>query len=372
MCLKEEERIGENDKVLVVVTNQYMFEQLLWYHSKYPEGVWEAIVIKFGYDDDLLSIMNKKCKECGLFETVICYDNWMPQNSLSEKMLTMLKYIFQYITRSRERCDRKLIESITEKKCDYKKVIVHSTYSLISVASINAMSEAVLICMEDGLADYLPAEGIKYGSELLNYVLAKLNVINMFVRGHRFKMKYDNRIIKYVSLPDKMRYRNYKSIKRLFKDDNRKISYSEKELLLKKQGYDVIVFSTTFSDFGQYEELYYSTLQEWLKKHYNGKKILFKPHPRERCKFNCDDLDIHIDGREIAGEKLLELLPSTELVFTYTTTILLKACREKRGFKVLYFKNINSKWYRLALKNDSDLLGIRDADWITLGDEEDE
>ena len=113
--------------------------------------------------------------------------------------------------------------------------------------------------------------------------------------------------------------------------------------------------------------------QKWLKKNYEGKKILFKPHPREKYElFSNNDIDIHIGGEEMAGEKLLELLPDTEIIFTYTTTILLKACRDKRKFRILYFSNIASKRYRLVLEDDSNLLGISDDSWIIVGDKEDE
>jgi hypothetical protein len=374
MCVKDEEHIKEEDKVLVLVNNQYMFEQLLWYHSKYPEGIWEAVIIKFGkYNDDLMDIMYQKCLECGFFSKIIPYSYKVSEKSLLKKMFAMFRYFFQYITRSREKSDRKLIESIVG-KCDYKKIIIFSTYcSNIPVATLNAMPDSIFVCLEDGLADYAPATSIKHISELLSFILAKLNVMNATIYGHQFQLKNDNRLIKYCSLPDKMRYRGYKVLKQLFEDDCRKINFSEKELLLRKEKYDVIVFSTIFSDFGNYQQIYYVELQKWLKKNYEGKKILFKPHPREKYElFSNNDIDIHIGGEEMAGEKLLELLPDTEIIFTYTTTILLKACRDKRKFRILYFSNIASKRYRLVLEDDSNLLGISDDSWIIVGDKEDE
>ncbi len=369
MNLRDEEHIGRDDKVLVVVTNQYMLEQILWYHSLYPEGIWYAVVIKFAYDNgDLVNIMYQKCKECDIFKRVVWCDSVISNASFFKKAIIMAKYIFQYITRTREREDKKLIERLTNRECDYKKVIVHSNHSIISVASINAMSDTVIVCLEDGLADYLPATGIKSSSELLNLLLAKLNIINLALHGHCFSMKYDNKIIKYSSLPDKMQYKNYKIVKQLFKEDNRKICFSDEELSIRKANYDVIVFSTKIADFGDYDTKYYNLLKEWLQENYKGKKILFKPHPREKCMFCCDMLDLTIGGKDLAGERLLDLLPEAEIVFTYTSTILLKACRKKRKFKILYFNSVKSNWYQISLRNDSKVLGIKDDDWIILGD----
>lgn len=365
MCLKDEERIGENDKVLVVVTNQYMFEQLLWYHSKYPEGIWEAIVIKFGGNNSLLDIMYQKCVECGFFSKIVCHNQRMIENSFLRKVLVMVRYAFQYISHSREKSDKRLIEDLVGEGCTYKKIIVQSTCNIISVASINAMAEEILICLEDGLGDYVPANGKWHWSELLNFLLAKMNVINTYEPEHQFRLKYDDRLIKYCSLPEKMQYKGYKKIKQLFKDDVRKISITEKERLILDSRYDLVIFSTVFSDFEENEDVY-EILHDWLKRNYAGKKILFKPHPRETYQICWNDLNIDVGAEEMAGEVLLDLLPDVEILFLFTTTILLKACRDKRNFKVILFENIKSKWYRVTLQICSDLLGFREKNWVIL------
>lgn len=71
-----------------------MFEQLLWYHSKYPEGIWEAIVIKFSGNSNLLNIMYQKCVECGFFSKIVCYNYRMIENSMVNKVSAMMRYIF--------------------------------------------------------------------------------------------------------------------------------------------------------------------------------------------------------------------------------------------------------------------------------------
>ena len=377
------ERIKDDDKVLVVLTNQYMFMQLLWYYSKYPEGICEVIILKF-VDVDLMNSMYQKCVKCGFFTRIMTCESSIYGQKLLNKIIVMLRYLFQYITQQREKSDKKFLKGIVGEG-RYKKVIIQSTHDSVSTAIINAMSDSILVCLEDGMGDYLPVKGMKecfklshfslFKSNILQlsaFMLAKMNVANVAAYGYQFQLRYDAQLIKYCSLPDKMKYRNYKEIKQLFDNDSREIAVSENELSLKQQEYDVIVFSTAFADFGDCEELYYSTLQDWLKKNYKGRKILFKPHPREQCGLNCNDLNIHIGGREIAGERVLDILPDAEIVLTYTTTILLKICREKRNFKILRFNNIKSKWYHLGIENDSEVLGLSDSDWIILGGRKDE
>lgn len=373
MYLDSEERVKEDDKVLVVVTNQYMFEQLIWYHSKYPEGIWEALIIKFGVgNNSLMDIMYQKCVDSGIFSKIVVYGNQVSEQLFYKKIGIVIKYAFQYFMGTREKNDRRIIKSIMG-HCDYKKVIVHSTVSSsTSVIALNALSDEVLVCLEDGLGDYLPVRKARFCTEIVNSLLAKMNIVNSTNGGHAFQLKYDNHLIKYCSLPDKMQYKNYKSIKQLFDGGSYKVHFTESEMLLKKENYEVIVFSAPFADFGNYEKMYYNVLLNWLKRNYGGKKILFKPHPRENCDFCLDGLNLDIGGMELAGERLLELMPDVEIVFTYTTTILLKACRENRDFKILCFDDVKSKQYHRALKNDSNVLGIKKDDWIIVGDRKDE
>ena len=90
----DEERIGLKDKVLVIITNQYMFEQLLWYRSKYPEGIWHAMIIKFG-SEDLMETMYQKCLDCGFFSKIVKYDYVMHEKSFIIKVSRMFQYFFQ-------------------------------------------------------------------------------------------------------------------------------------------------------------------------------------------------------------------------------------------------------------------------------------
>lgn len=362
---EDEELIGDDEKVLVIVTNQYMFEQLLWYRTRYPQGIWDAVVIKFGTNNDgLMDIMYKKCIECGFFRKVICHGYQMPENSLLKKVFMMIRYIYQYVTNSRERNDKKWIEKIAGES-DYKKVIINYTHALIPVAALNAMSDSVLVCLEDGFSDYLPVAEIRHWTELVNYMLAKMNVANVRAFRHQYRLKYDNRLIKYCSLPDKMKYRGYKVIKPLFENDRREIDVSEKDLLLFQDKYDVLIFSTVFTDYENSERMY-DVLHIWLKENYSDKKIFIKPHPREVYKFSWNDLDIYVGGEEMAGEVLLDLMPNAEVLFMFVSTILLKVYREKRRYKVFRFEGITSEEYFGTLQTVSEMLGLRNEDWVVL------
>lgn len=370
MSLADKERIGENDRVLVVIPNQYMFDQVIWYHTKYPEGIWDAIIIPYAFTNDvaqsLMQNLYEKCIESHLFSEVYLYKGKMIDFPLIRRMLKMCKYTFLYLLNTREKADEKKIKKITGRN-DYKKVIIHSRCNDFEIVAVNAVRNGIIVCMEDGLADYFPKYRIyetRFPSQIFAALFAKMNILNLSGFGQQFGLKYDNRIIKYCSLPDKMRYRDFKEIKQLFEADNKDnaIVKGQTEKILQGK-YGLIVFSAPFTERFKAEYIY-PTIHTWLKSNYADKKILIKPHPRESYLFQWDDLDIDVADSSFSGENILDLYPNIPILFTLTSTILLKACRTKRDFKILIFNLIKSKRYQSQIEFDSQLLGIENNNFI--------
>ena len=370
MISVDEERVTENDKVLIAITNQYMFDQVMWYHSIYPEGVWDAVVVLFG-DKDLADIMYQKCVNSGIFSKVYLYTDWRCRprtGSLLQKIYLTLMYFWQYITCRREISDKKLIEEIVG-DCDYKKVVIQSRFSAIPVAMVNAMNTAVLVCLEDGMTDYCPIvtfDKIHNFRQLIPGIFAKWNVLSYVSDGCQFCLKHDGKMIKYSSLPEKMKYKGFKKIKQLFEMED---GFFNCEAYGKKldESYDMVLFSSAWSDYGN-EDIIYETLHAWLKEHHKNKKIFIKPHPRETYRFLWDDLDVTVGMLDVSGETALDVLSNAEVYFLYTSAILLKACREKRPFKVIYFNNFHNQRYFAGLKAISEVLGLKEENWIVLGE----
>ena len=365
MNLIDDERIGNQDKVIVVITNQYMLLQTLWYHSKYPEGIWEAVIILFNKNNkQLLDIMYQRCKECGIFSKIYVYGH---RNNTFQDIRLFFNYTFQFLTRKRDEYDKNLVKKITG-KCDYAKIIIHARNNRIAVAFVNAMCDKVCICMEDGLSDYVSEIGIlgiRRIPEIMAYVLSKMNVVGIQY-DHQFRLKYDDRIIKYCSIPNKMQYRNYKKIKQLFEEnDSEKTALKKEPNDSSKEYYDLLIFSAPFIEDFEMAQVY-DILHEYLKENYKGKKILVKPHPREVFRFPWDDFDITVEGLELSGEEILDIYPEAELLFLSVSTILLKVYRDNRTFKVAQFSSSKSKEYLAHVATCSNLLDIESEKWILL------
>lgn len=367
----DEEKIENNKRVLVAIPNQYMLLQTKWYHSMYPEGIWEAIVIRFtnGKQGKILAdIMYKRCIECGFFSKVYVLDARRIDAPLIKKIGWVVRYFFQYIFRCRQKYDEKLIMSITGRN-DYSKYIIHSDYNSIETAMANMGKNKVVICMEDGFSDYFPIcklHNIRSIEQLLYFFLSKINVMSYAIDGYRYFVKYDEWIIKYCSLPEKIQYKKYKKIKQLFSQNIEK----DKDLMRQSKTepsktFDLIIFSAPFAENFNAEHIY-ELLHRWIKDNYAGKKILIKTHPRENYTYPWTDLDITIDYLELSGEEVLDLFPETDILLLFTSTLLLKLCRDKRKFMLAYFEHVESRLYYLLLGKVDEIMGLPEESWVTI------
>lgn len=370
----DEERIGKNDKVLAVIPNQYMLLQTLWYHSKYPEGIWDVIIVPYGKKESAKKteeFLYHECEKSGIFSRIILFDKLRVGDNPLRQIIQYFGYVYQYMTHKRGQHDFNLIKNIMG-HCNYRKVIIHPV-NMTGTAAINAVREAghdaVLVCMEDGMADYTPPVGrLQFRSvkELFYFTLSKMTVVNLNLSNHHFEMAYDRDVIKYNSLPDRMKYKNYKCIKQLFDDSPSDVKSVKGKNNATDDKYDLLLFTSPLAeDFacGKSGEIY-SQLHDWLKTNCMGRRILLKPHPRERYTYPWNDLSAEVGEINFAGETVLDKYPNADCIFTFISTILLKVCREKRNYKVVYFRDIKDKEYHKLLALYSDILGMSEDNWI--------
>ena len=364
--MNTDEIMTPSDKILAVITNQYMLSQVLWYHSQFPDGIWEAVVIPFNENNhELVKLMYERCVNCGIFSKIYIYEY---RNNYLQKIVLLFRYILQFIFNKRDRYDRKLANKII-KTDEYKKLIIHARNNRIQIALLNSMKDKVCICMEDGLGDYDPVfngKNFRHFSEIYSFLLAKMNIVSTIAFDKQFRLKYDDRIIKYSSIPDRMQYRNYKVIKQLFDEEvTSSLPVGKNTAGMIRELYDIILFSSAFN-YVDHSEQVYSVLHEYLRKNHSDKKILIKPHPRETYRFDWKEPNIEIGCLDMSGEEVLDAFPDAEIFFAGTSTILIKACRTKRDFKVIMLGCIKSKQFLRHIKADSQLMGITEDRFIYL------
>ena len=69
---------------------------------------------------------------------------------------------------------------------------------------------------------------------------------------------------------------------------------------------------------------------------------------------------------QFSGEEILDMFSNAELVFAGTSSVLIKACRMRRDFKILVFRCIKSKVFRSHIESDRKILGIGQDHFVYL------
>lgn len=352
-------------KTLVVISNQNMLSQFEWYHSMHQSDKCDAIIVNYD-SNQLLEIMKKRCQDSKQFKNIYVYDNLLSDKGVIAKVLLLLKYIMLNLFGKKQRYDLKLIENVTG-ETDYQKVIVPCNYITFCVAAINAFQEAEIICFEDGFSDYTEfVDKFRFISFefTLKWLLAKLDVLNYNCETYRFAMKNDYRMVKYCSLPERMKYRGYKEIRELFK--NREIANREKTFIEKYAHYDLVIFTTIFPWLNEQNAMYcYESFHGWLCQNYQYKSILIKKHPKDTYKYEWSDLEIDICDETISGEELIQILPECEIILCFSSALLFELQRNNKNYHILYYKNIDNRAYVESLNYISNTIQIEDK-WIYL------
>lgn len=354
------ERIGKDDKVLVCITNKHMLEQVVWYHSVYPEGKWEAAILTTFANREFACKMLEECEKTGLFIKCVLIEENLKEAPFIKKLSTMLHFIAGYIGRKQKEIAQKRIQRVMG-HFNYQKAIIQSNHSFFSTAIIQIMPPGRVICLEDGMPDYLERKTF-YNltfEGIIGFLLAKMGYTNYFSRsGETYKLTIDSKCIKYSSFPEQMKYRNYFKIKRLCLNQ-------KKSNILKNEYFDLIIFSSVFDTYRMRGSCY-DLLHNWLLEEYMDKRILIKKHPRENYDFKWNDLNITIEEGIKSGEEVLDYIDCHKIILLYTSALLVKLCSENKKFEIICFDNILSDFYWKSLMSDAALMGLDTSEFIHL------
>ncbi len=333
--------------VVVICTNKNLYD-FLWYYCTYNQGYkWTAIVQYYGTVDN--QVLFDVCKKLGIFENVLrCEENYdlMP---FYQKGYEMLKMIYYYLLKKRKRYFLKIIRKYVE---DYDLAVVCCDHMLIHAAFIAMGDEKETIILEDGLGDYLKRYSRLNGKITDVYNLAALLCAKM---GYfNFKMCYalptTKQCTKYSKNPKKMKYRDYKSIQKLQNFSNTDNTLFQRLLskwigkLPERFSAEAIFFTSVLSEFMEDADIQTQKSIEYINRHFEGKTIFLKKHPRDTYIYKfSDSIKIIEISSQIPAEVLVEMLDTDIAVFmNMSTVMLLKEEYQKNGL-VLHFKNYKQK-----------------------------
>lgn len=333
--------------VAVICTNKNLYD-FLWYYCTYNRDYkWTAIVQYYG------SLNNQAlfdvCKKLGIFENVLqCRDNYeiMPFRQKSYEMLKMICY---YILKKRKQYFSKIVKKYVE---DFDLAVVCCDHMLIHAAFISMGDEKEVIILEDGLGDYQKRYSHLNGKitdiyNLAAYLCAKMGYFN-------FKMCYTlpttKKCIKYSKDPVRMIYRDYKSIQRLqdFLSTDKELFY---QLLSKwigklpeKLSAEAIFFTSTLYDYMEDDDMQIRKSIEYVNKHFGGKTIFLKKHPRDKQVYKFkESINVIELSSQIPTEVLVDLLDINKALFMdLSNIVLLKEEYLKNGI-FFHYRNYKQK-----------------------------
>ena len=310
-------------KGIAVFYDPHNVYQFLWYYCTYGKDVkWTALCLPNSFKGDQVS---DYCSKLRLFETIIKSQELFEGWSQWRQFVEFLKMFFYACMGKQTIYAKKFLKKIIG-NVPYDKAVVLTDCGYVSAMFIAMSKEKDVIILEDGMGDYLER---KYSNILKNYtnlysvkgfILSFLGYVNF---SSRYPLRTTKNCVKFSSHPEKMRYKEYKSIEKLFD-----MSKTDKELFKSQleiiypgiQNYfinkpEIILFTTPLIDYTDNSLKYYRKVEDFFNRN-GAKNLLIKKHPRDRFDYSFDS---HIKVEEIPqiipAEVLLPYLGGIKIFF---------------------------------------------------------
>ncbi len=337
-------------KGVVLVYNPHNLHQFLWYYCTYgKEYSWTAISLPNGYKGEYMS---SYCEKSGIFEKVIKSSLNFQTMSAKEKLPFFIKMCLYAITGKQRKYYKKFIEQFIPYD-DYDIAVVLTDIGIVSGMFIGAGYEKKTVIMEDGTGDYAARPDYYILKRLGNFhdwqgfLTAKMGYSNP---AHYYKLKTTRYCEKFSSNPEKMQYRDYKSINRLFdmsdtdevlfQDINKKIY--EEIVSCDFEKAEAVVFTNRFQDFTRDAEIYIEKFQDYINRNY--KSIIIKRHPRDETNYVFhSDVTVQEIDNSVPAEVILPYIKEKKIVFMFTSSIMLYMNSYHYTSTFLYFEGLYEK-----------------------------
>lgn len=339
-------------QALAVVAGPYRFYQTLWLYTQFTEYEWSILLLPYGNDDKIEMDIHSKCDKLGIFKKIY-HSSMIGQNSNKcELVFIMLQMIIYYFVGKRKTLMKKILFSQTEEKV-FDAYFIGCEYSLIEGSIIGLADEKDVYIFEEGLGDYLPRK--KYPSlslkEIACYIVSKMGYFSPYTY---FELNNIVFCTKYASLPEALKDRKYKVIKKLFEGSD--VSKKKYQHMLSRiypfskniiRESDIILFTSPWDwDINKKNE-YLVKMHTWMVENYKDKRICIKRHPRDVEKYTWNDLNCTFLDDSIPAEIIVESInKSQEVVMMGTSTILLSAFQKTDKIVVFKFENLHGEYER--------------------------
>lgn len=334
---------------LAVIYDPHNLLQFIWYYCTYgTSDMWDALCLPNGFKGEYMS---EYCLKSGIFNNVISNNKAYLETSLKEQFFLFLKMAIKFIAAKQETFCYKLVNSFVDVS-KYEEIVVLTDHGFISSAFIGLSNRKKIIILEDGKGDYMLRKNSNIFHHMFSFfdwkgfLMANMGYANV---GHRYPLKSTKKCIKFCSHPDKMLYKDYKELKKLYDYNNTNMNYY-REILEKVYGKlddydfekaDTILFTSNLADFITNTEIYKRKLEDYISS--KSKNVIIKKHPRDTMNYlfheNIVTQEIKAD---IPAEVLLPFIMSKNIVFIYTSALMLYI-ESDNTIECIYFKGLSEK-----------------------------
>lgn len=320
--------------------------EFLWYFCTYgKEYNWIAVCAWYG---NMARHQVEVCRKLGIFSR-ICFDdrNFMDMDILKKIKLFFEMGFYFLIGQRKKMCRRIIQEAIGD--IDYELAVISCDYGILPGAFLAEAKEKRIVILEDGVGDYMERykyprfRSMKSINDLAGFFLAKMGYANT---AFCYAMRDSQFCEKFSIYPEKLKYRDYKSIQKLGDMDHERFDRDlyqvlKSEVINAQEEYtgDAVLFTTTFYGVVKEHDIVVSEAEKYINKNYAGKTLLLKKHPRDEHKYVFDSrVNVVEIDKNLPAEILEEKLKVGAYIYMYPSNTMLTYQKYVEQIYVLYFR----------------------------------
>ena len=345
-------------KALAVVAGPYRLLQVLWLTLKYKEYDWSVVLLRYGESLSVVENLKKACLDSGVFQNVYTAITVGRYSTSIQKIRETLRMCFYYIIGKKKEYCLKFITSYIP-NFNYQLLCVASSYSFFFCVFLNFAYDIDTLIIQEGASDYMKAT--TNHNRITNFAsefLYRMGYINLNSKEYFFAYE---KCTKYATLPNKLRYRGFKTIERMFDfsqtDKDAFLELISKVFPISVKEYDAVIFTGPLQLYGKNDG--YPEVIRFLDDNFKNKRVLVKRHPQDITNYSCKNVVLEDKYSEIPGEILLQHLSNCKIYFFYPSTILIDILGNDRfNYQIFHFNVGTDSSYHYNFKKSIDFLGI--------------
>ena len=346
-------------RALAILHSPKSLLDFIWYYCVYgKEYDWDLIAIPHGVDSngEWVCRIIDSANTSGLFSSIVSYNNTIVDKGLLIKAKTIMEMLLYAVVGKQEMYSKKKLKKIFDEK-QYDVIVTVFLGTIFSGMILSLAETKEVVLLEDGSRDYvlhrhiptlasIKREGIQ--RELAGFVLSKMNYADPTIS---YWFSPTKNCEKFSSRPNLLRYKNYKSIKKL--NDMALVDKKEYRRLIEKtfpigkvaQEFDIALFTAPMEESFNINVGIEKIVSDYISNRFKPTSILIKKHSRDNNEYVFDP-SIHIYEVEskIPGELFIHSIDANRFIFLWPSTLMMEL-NDNANYHVLYIKSLQNQMY---------------------------